>query len=51
MTDAPVGEKLQKILAQAGVGSRREMEKVIAAGRVQVNGKVARLGDRAGHLH
>ncbi|MCP3907653.1 MAG: 23S rRNA pseudouridine(2605) synthase RluB [Oceanicoccus sp.] len=48
MTDAPVGEKLQKILAQAGVGSRREMEKVIAAGRVQVNGKVARLGDRAG---
>ncbi len=48
MTDAPAGEKLQKILAQAGVGSRREMEKVIAAGRVQVNGKVARLGDRAG---
>ena len=47
MTDTPAGEKLQKLLAQAGVGSRREMEKVIDAGRVQVNGKIARLGDRA----
>lgn len=47
MTDAPVGDKLQKLLAQAGVGSRREMEKVIAAGRVTVNGKTAKLGDRA----
>ncbi len=47
MTDSPAGEKLQKLLAQAGVGSRREMEKVIDAGRVQVNGKIARLGDRA----
>lgn len=39
-------EKLQKVLARTGVGSRREMEKVISAGRVQVNGKVATLGDR-----
>lgn len=39
-------EKLQKVLAREGVGSRREMERVIAAGRVEVNGKVAQLGDR-----
>lgn len=39
-------EKLQKVLARAGVGSRREMEKVIVAGRVTVNGRVATLGDR-----
>ena len=49
MTDfeSPAGDKLQKLLAQAGVGSRREMEKVIADKRVTVNGKVAKLGDRA----
>ena len=41
------GEKIQKLLAQAGLGSRREMEKTIAAGRVTVNGEVAKLGDRA----
>ncbi len=46
MTDSPAGEKLQKLLAQVGIGSRREMEKVIAAGRVTVNGKTAKLGDR-----
>lgn len=39
-------EKLQKVLAREGVGSRREMERFIAAGRVEVNGKVAQLGDR-----
>lgn len=44
--DKPSGEKLQKVLARAGLGSRREMEKVISAGRVKVNGKVASLGDR-----
>lgn len=38
-------ERLQKILAEAGVGSRRECEKIIAAGRVTVNGKrVTTLG-------
>ena len=41
-------EKLQKVLAQAGLGSRREMERWIDAGRVRVDGKPARLGDRVG---
>ena len=39
-------EKLQKVLARAGIGSRREMERVIAQGRVLVNGMRATLGDR-----
>ena len=39
-------EKLQKVLARAGIGSRREMERVIAQGRVIVNGLRATLGDR-----
>ena len=41
-----MSEKIQKLLAQAGLGSRREIEKWIAAGRVSVNGKVATTGDR-----
>ncbi len=41
-----MSEKLQKILAQCGLGSRRKMEGWIAAGRVKVNGQVAQLGDR-----
>lgn len=44
--DKAQGEKLQKVLAQAGVGSRREMEEWIAAGRVTVNDEVATLGRR-----
>jgi 23S rRNA pseudouridine2605 synthase len=40
------GEKLQKVLARAGIGSRRDMEKLIGANRVTVNGKIAHLGDR-----
>src|SRR5690625_7477149 len=44
----PTGEKLQKVLARAGLGSRREMEGWIEAGRIQVNGRPARLGDRVG---
>jgi 23S rRNA pseudouridine2605 synthase len=39
-------EKLQKVLARAGRGSRREMETFISAGRVSVDGKTAFLGDR-----
>ena len=39
-------EKLQKVLAAKGLGSRRAMEAWIAAGRVQVNGRVAALGAR-----
>ena len=40
------GEKLQKVLAQAGLGSRRAMEEWIVAGRVTVNGEPATLGMR-----
>ena len=40
-------ERLQKLLANAGFGSRRQLEGLIAEGRVKVNGKVAKLGDRA----
>jgi len=40
-------ERLQKILARAGYGSRRSCEEFISAGRVRVNGRVASLGDSA----
>jgi 23S rRNA pseudouridine2605 synthase len=40
-------ERLQKILARAGLGSRRACEQIIAAGRVRVNGQLAQLGDKA----
>jgi 23S rRNA pseudouridine2605 synthase len=43
------GERLQKVLARAGVGSRRTNEMLIAAGRVTVNGEVAVLGRRVDH--
>ncbi len=58
-TEAPVGkrarhaepsgkpERLQKLLAQSGVGSRRDMETLIAEGRVMVNGEVAQIGQSA----
>jgi 23S rRNA pseudouridine2605 synthase len=41
------GERLQKLLANAGEGSRRGLEKRIEAGEVRVNGQVATLGDTA----
>jgi len=42
----PSGERLQKYLAALGIGSRRKIEGWIAEGKVSVNGRVARLGDR-----
>lgn len=41
-----MSEKLQKVLAHAGIGSRRAMEQWIADGRIRVNGEIATLGDR-----
>ena len=41
-----MSEKLQKVLARAGHGSRRELETLIKSGRVSVNGVVAKLGER-----
>ncbi|MEM6457547.1 MAG: pseudouridine synthase, partial [Acidobacteriota bacterium] len=54
--DAPVaaarpGVRVQKLLAQAGVASRRIAETLIAAGRVTVNGEVIRLGAKADPEH
>jgi len=39
-------EKLHKVLARAGIGSRREMERWITEGRVRINDRIAHLGDR-----
>lgn len=44
--DAP---KLQKVLAQAGVGSRRDIEQMIEEGRIEVNDQVAHIGQRISH--
>ena len=45
-TDAP--QKLHKMLALAGLGSRRDMETVVQSGRVTVNGQIAEQGMRVG---
>lgn len=46
MTPQPSGERLQKVLARAGFGSRRTCEDLIEGGRVLVNGERAQLGRR-----
>jgi 23S rRNA pseudouridine2605 synthase len=48
---ADEGDRLQKVLARAGIGSRRACEELIADGRVQVNGEVAELGRRVDIAH
>ena len=45
-SNADQGERLQKVMANAGLGSRRGLEKEIDAGLVQINNKTARLGSR-----
>jgi 23S rRNA pseudouridine2605 synthase len=45
------GERLQKVLARAGFGSRRACEELIGEGRVEVNGEVAALGRRVDPEH
>lgn len=45
-----MSEKLQKVLARSGQGSRREIELMIQNGRVSIDGKVAKLGDRLDDL-
>jgi 23S rRNA pseudouridine2605 synthase len=50
--DSAPGERLQKLLSSAGIASRRHAEELITAGRVAVNGVVAReLGTRADPAH
>ena len=44
-------ERLQKLISQAGIASRRAAEDMIRAGRVMVNGKRAQLGDKADIIH
>ncbi len=45
-SEEPSGERLQKVLARAGVASRRASEELIVEGRVTVNGEIAELGRR-----
>jgi 23S rRNA pseudouridine2605 synthase len=52
LTDVPGGIRLQKILAEAGIGSRRHCEELIGAGRVEVDGQtVRRFGARVDPEH
>jgi len=45
MSDPKTPERIQKVLARMGLGSRREIETWIKAGRIMVNGSLAKLGD------
>ena len=47
---SPAGEKLQKVMARMGLGSRRDIESWISLGRVKVNNNVAKLGHRVDSL-
>ncbi|MDE5118586.1 MAG: S4 domain-containing protein, partial [Trichodesmium sp. St2_bin2_1] len=40
-------QRLQKILSQWGIASRRQAEQMIIAGRVKVNGRIVQLGEKA----
>jgi 23S rRNA pseudouridine2605 synthase len=52
LTDVPGGVRLQKVLAEAGIGSRRHCEELIGAGRVEVDGQtVRRFGARVDPDH
>jgi 23S rRNA pseudouridine2605 synthase len=52
LTDVPDGTRLQKVLADAGIGSRRHCEELIGAGRVEVDGQtVRRFGARVDPEH
>lgn len=44
--ETPMSEKIQKVLANAGIGSRRQIEGWISEGRITINGRLATLGDR-----
>ena len=46
MSTTTTPERIHKFLAQTGIGSRRQIESWIKAGRVSVNGKIAELGDK-----
>ena len=48
-TPAGEAERLQKYLAQRGLGSRRAVEEWIRAGRLSVNGRIAELGQKVSH--
>jgi 23S rRNA pseudouridine2605 synthase len=47
MGSQDMSEKLQKLMARAGIGSRRRCEELIASGYVTINGNIAKLGQRA----
>lgn len=47
LVEYAMGERLQKILANTGFGSRRELEGWISDGHIRINGREAKLGDRA----